>query len=53
MAQVGDCIRDGFAWLKEESVPCILEWNPGGHFKEPEVRTARAFAWVLQQLEKV
>lgn len=53
MAQVGDCIRDGFAWLKEESVQCILEWNPGGHFKEPEVRTARAFAWVLQQLEKV
>ncbi len=52
MAQVGNCIRDGFAWLKEEGVPCTLEWNPGGHFKEPEVRTARAFAWVLQQMEK-
>lgn len=52
MAQVGNCIRDGVAWLKEEGVPCTLEWNPGGHFKEPEIRTARGFAWVLQQLQK-
>ena len=52
MAQVGNCIQETFTWLKEEGVPCTLEWNPGGHFKEPELRTARGFAWVLQQLEK-
>ena len=48
MAKVGDCIREGYAWLKAEGINCTLEWNQGGHFKEPMTRTARAFAWVLQ-----
>ncbi|MBO6203934.1 MAG: esterase [Selenomonas sp.] len=47
MASVGDCIRDGYAWLKAQGLNCTLEWNTGGHFKEPEIRTARAFAWLL------
>ncbi|MBQ7514658.1 MAG: esterase [Schwartzia sp.] len=47
MAKVGDCLRDGYAWLSEQGVRCTLEWNKGGHFKEPENRMARAFAWVL------
>ena len=50
MAQVGNCIRETFTWLKEEGIPCTLEWNHGGHFKEPDMRTARAFAWVLEEL---
>ena len=48
MAKVGDCIRDGYAWLKERGIYCTLEWNKGGHFKEPELRTARAFARLLK-----
>lgn len=48
MAQVGDCIRQAYAWLNEEGIRCTLEWNPGGHFKEPDLRTARAFAWVMR-----
>lgn len=40
MAQVGNCIRETFTWLKEEGIPCTLEWNHGGHFKEPDMRTA-------------
>lgn len=48
MAQVGDCIRQAYAWLNEEGIRCTLEWNPGGHFKEPGLRTARAFAWVMR-----
>ena len=48
MAKVGDCIRDGYAWLKEHDIDCTLEWNKGGHFKEPELRTARAFARLLK-----
>ena len=48
MSQVGDCIRDGYAWLKERGIYCTLEWNKGGHFKEPELRTARAFARLLK-----
>ncbi len=49
MAKVGDCIRDMHGWLKEQGINCILEWNAGGHFREPELRTARAFAWLLEQ----
>ena len=48
MFQVGDCIRDGYAWLMEHGIDCTLEWNKGGHFKEPELRTARAFARLLK-----
>lgn len=48
MAKVGDCIRDGYAWLKEHGIDCTLEWNKGGHFKEPGLRTARAFARLLK-----
>lgn len=50
MAKVGDCIRDMHGWLKEQGINCILEWNAGGHFREPELRTARSFAWLLEQL---
>lgn len=49
MAQVGYCIRTEYAWLKKEGINCTLEWTKGGHFKEPGIRTARAFAWVLKQ----
>ena len=49
MAKVGDCIRDMHGWLKEQGINCILEWNAGGHFREPELRMARAFAWLLEQ----
>ena len=48
MAKVGDSIREVYAWMKAEGVNCTLEWNQGGHFKETMARTARAFAWVMQ-----
>ena len=50
MAQVGDCIREAYAWLNEEGIQCTLEWNQGGHFKEPHVRTAKAFAWIMKNI---
>ncbi len=46
MATVGDCIREGHEWLREKDIPCVLEWNRGNHFKEPDLRTAKGFAWV-------
>jgi hypothetical protein len=49
MSKVGDCIREGHALLKGRGINCILEWNQGNHFKEPDLRTARAFVWVMQQ----
>lgn len=26
---------------------CVLEWNPGNHFTDSELRTAKGFAWLL------
>ena len=47
MATVGDRIREAHVLLKERGVKCILEWNEGNHFKDADFRTAKAFAWVL------
>ena len=52
MAQVGNCIRQAFAWLNEKGIQCTLEWNTGGHFKDTDLRTARAFAWVMKNLRR-
>ena len=43
----GECIRAGHETLREQGVTCTLEWNQGNHFKNPDLRTAKAFAWLL------
>ena len=47
MAQVGSCIRSAYEMLEERGLRCTLEWNKGNHFKDPDRRTAKAFAWVI------
>ena len=47
MATVGDRMREAYVLLKDRGLNCILEWNEGNHFKDPDLRTAKAFAWVL------
>ena len=47
MSQVGSCIRSAHTLLKERGVRCTLESNKGNHFKDPDLRTAKAFAWVM------
>ena len=49
MATVGDRIREAYALLKDCGVDCTLEWNEGNHFKDADLRTARAFAWVMNK----
>lgn len=49
MARVGDCIAAQANLLQEANKTTILEWNAGGHFKDSERRTARAFAWCIHQ----
>lgn len=49
MAAVGDCIRELYGWLQEQEIDSMLEWNSGNHFKEPGIRTAKAFAWVMER----
>ena len=48
MATVGSRIRETYALLSERGVNCVLEWNEGNHFKDADVRTAKAFSWVIK-----
>jgi len=47
MASVGDCIREANVLLQKKGITTVLEWNQGNHFKDSDIRTAKAFAWVL------
>ena len=49
MRTVGDKIRTAHAEFEEKNVDCILEWNQGNHFKEPDLRTAKGFAWLINR----
>ena len=52
MAAVGEKIREAYGCLAGQKVNCTLEWNQGNHFKEPDVRTAKAFVWLLENSNK-
>ena len=47
MAQVGNAIREARELLSDAGKDCVLEYNPGNHFREPDLRTAKAFAWLI------
>ncbi|WP_074962042.1 alpha/beta hydrolase [Ruminococcus albus] len=47
MAAVGDNIRRQYDKLKTQGVDVALDWNEGNHFTEPEIRTAKGFAWCI------
>ena len=49
MATVGNKIREAHSWLESQGVRCTLEWNQGNHFKDADIRTAKAFAWVMKR----
>lgn len=49
MSTVMSAILETEALLIEKGIQSILEWNPGNHFKDPELRTAKGFAWLLKQ----
>ena len=49
MAAVGDNIRTLHSRLTARGVDCTLEWNSGGHFKDADLRTAKAFQWVMEE----
>ena len=48
MATVADNISGLYDMIKKcPDVRSFLEWNEGGHFREPALRTARAFVWAV------
>ena len=52
LAAVGGRIRQAHEMLKARGINTVLEWNPGNHFTDAGIRTARAFAWAIRQQEK-
>ena len=49
MAVVGDNICTLHSRLIERGADCTLEWSSGGHFKDADLRTAKAFQWVMEE----
>ena len=49
MAVVGDNIRTLHSQLTARGTDCTFEWNSGGHFKGADLRTAKAFRWVMEE----
>lgn len=49
MRTVGDNIRSQLELLESDAGcnACTLEMNQGNHFREPDLRTAKGFAWLL------
>lgn len=52
LAQVENDIRNVYNSLEDYGVSRILAWNKGNHFKEPALRMAKGFAW-LMSYEKI
>ena len=50
MSKVGDAIREQHRILTEEGVQTLLEWNPGNHFIESDLRMAKGMHWVMNIL---
>lgn len=49
LARVGDCIRRQKELLDASAVANTLVWEPGNHFQQPDMRTARGFAWLIME----
>ena len=54
ISSVGDMTRIQYGILAADKniQNCVLEWNPGGHFNNPEQRIATGIAWTLSQRQK-
>ncbi len=50
LATTDSCIEKTRDILLFQGVNCVLEWNEGKHFKEPEKRMAKGFAWALKEM---
>lgn len=47
MATVDDCIRRQKDTLQRQGIDSVLEMNPGNHFQDNGVRTAKGFVWAM------
>ena len=50
LSKIGNNIRKQHEILENsENVKTVLEWNEGNHFKNPDIRTAKGFLWVMNK----
>lgn len=47
MATVGEAIQEQKKILDSQGINNTLEWNPGNHFTDNGIRTAKGFVWLL------
>lgn len=54
MSTLGTHIRRQYELLRSTDAvdQCTLEWNPGNHFVDSDLRTAKGFAWLLNQRQE-
>ena len=52
MRTVDEAIRAQQASLEKQGIPSVLEWNPGNHFVDAALRTAKGFAHCMKNLEE-
>ena len=48
LATTDVCMKKTHEILLEQGIKCSLEWNEGNHFRDPEIRMAKGFAWTLR-----
>ncbi|MCR4648123.1 MAG: esterase, partial [Lachnospiraceae bacterium] len=49
MAKVKDSIEEIYKDLQEKEVNCVLEYNPGNHFKDVGERIKKGLSWILRK----
>ena len=50
LSKIGNNIRKQHEILENSgNVKTVLEWNEGNHFKNPDIRTAKGFLWVMNK----
>ena len=49
MATVGNASREQYELLQSGGIRCQLDWNPGNHFVDSDVRVAKELAWLLSK----
>ncbi len=50
IATVSDKISEARDCLSKQGCSCHFEWNPGNHFKDSDIRTAKAFSWLMNKV---
>ena len=50
LATTDVCMKKTHEILLEQGIKCSLEWNEGNHFRDPEKRMAKGFAWTLREM---